>query len=96
MVSHYGSYNFVLKKTKGTMQIALAYRNKWPCWTDYWFYHRMCSDEDIAEALMNDLPKVHILISEMMPMKRFRLAKIMANGPQDTEAVNCFTLTSQF
>ena len=31
MVAHYGSYNFIPKKTKGTMQIVLAYRNKWPC-----------------------------------------------------------------
>ena len=30
MVAHYGSYNFVPKKTKGTVQIVLAYRNKWP------------------------------------------------------------------
>ena len=28
MVVHYGSYNFVPKKTKGTMQIVPAYRNK--------------------------------------------------------------------
>jgi hypothetical protein len=38
MVAHYGSYNFVPKKTKGTVQIVLAYRNEWPRWTDYWFY----------------------------------------------------------
>jgi hypothetical protein len=81
MVAHYGSHNFIPKKTKGTMQIVPAYRNKWPCWTDYWFYHRMCSNEDIVEALTNDLPKAHILISEMMLMKGFRLAEIMANGP---------------
>ena len=30
MVAHYGSYNFVLKKTKGTVQIVPAYQNKWP------------------------------------------------------------------
>jgi hypothetical protein len=42
------------------------------------------------------LPKAHILISEMMLMKGFRLAEIMANGPWDTEAANCFTSTSQF
>ena len=30
MVAHYGSYNFVPKKTKGTVQIVPAYRNKWP------------------------------------------------------------------
>jgi len=57
MVAHCGSYNFVPRKAKGTMQIVPAYQNKWLRWTDYWFYHRVCSDEDVAEALTNDLPK---------------------------------------
>jgi hypothetical protein len=35
MVAHYGSYNFVPKKMKGTVQIVLAYWNKWPRWTNY-------------------------------------------------------------
>lgn len=30
MVAHYGSYNFVPKKTRGTVTIVPAYRNKWP------------------------------------------------------------------
>ena len=29
MVAHYGSYNFIPKKMKGTMQIVPTYRNKW-------------------------------------------------------------------
>lgn len=57
MVAHYGSYNFILKKRKGTMQIVLAYQNKWPHCTDYWFYHCVCSNKDVTEVLMNDLPK---------------------------------------
>ena len=57
MVAHYGSYNFVPKKTKGTVQIVPAYRNKWPRWTNYWFYHCVCSDEDMTEAFMNDFQK---------------------------------------
>ena len=95
MVAHYGSYNFVLKKAKGTVQIVPAYRNKWPRWTDYWFYHHVCSDEDVTEALMNDFPKVHILVSEMTPMEGFRLAEILADGPWDTKAVDAFALTSR-
>jgi hypothetical protein len=35
IVAHYGSYNFIPKKTKGTVQIVPAYRNKWPRWTKY-------------------------------------------------------------
>ena len=55
----------------------------------------MCSDEDVTEALMNDLPKAHILVLEMTPMKGFRLAEVLADGPRDTEAANAFALTSR-
>jgi hypothetical protein len=43
---------------------------------------------------MNDLLKAHILVSEMMPMQGIRLAKILADGPWDTEAADAFALTS--
>jgi len=56
----------------------------------------MCSDEDMIEALMNDLPKVHILVSEMMPMKGFLLAEIMVDRPHDTEATDAFALTPRW
>ena len=75
MIAYYGSYNFVPKKTRGTVSIVLAYCNKWSRWTDYWFYHRVCSDEDIAEALANDLLKAHILVSQKVPMEGLHLAK---------------------
>lgn len=65
MVAHYGSYNFMLKKTRGTVTIVPAYQNKWPRWTEYWFYYRVCSEEDVADVLENNLPKAHILVSEM-------------------------------
>ena len=54
----------------------------------------MCSDEDVVEALTNELPKAHILVSEMTPMEGFHLAKILADGPSDTEDADTFTLTS--
>jgi hypothetical protein len=74
MVAHFGSYNFIPQKTKGTVQIVPDYRDKWPRWTDNWFYHHVCPDEDVALALENGLPKVHTLVSEMTPMEGFRLA----------------------
>lgn len=81
MVAHYRSYNFILKKTKGTIQIVLAYRNKWSRWTNYWFYHHVCSDEDVAVPLENNLPKAHILVSETTPIEGYRLAEIQADSP---------------
>ena len=71
MVAHYGSYNFVPKKMRGTVTTMPSYRNKWPRWSSYWFYHRVCTGEDVTEALMNDLPKAHILVLEMTPMNGF-------------------------
>ena len=41
----------------------------------------MCSDEDVTEALSNDLPKAHILVSEMTSMEGFRMTEIRADGP---------------
>jgi len=95
MVAHYGSYNFIPKKTKGTVQIVLAYQNKLPRWTDYWFYHSVCSDEDVPEAMINGLPKAHILVSKMTLMESFCLVEVLADGPRDTEAADAFALTSR-
>ena len=95
MVAHYGSYNFIPKKTKGTVQIVTDYQNKWPRWIDYWFYHRVCSDEDVAETMINGLPKAHILVSKMTLMESFCLVEVLADGPRDTEAADAFALTSR-
>jgi hypothetical protein len=46
----------------------------------------VCSDEDVAAALENDLPRAHILVSEMTPMEGYRLAEIHADGPRTSEA----------
>ena len=50
----------------------------------------------MAEALINDLPKAHILVSEMTPMEGFRLAEIVDDGKLDTEATDAFDLTSRW
>jgi hypothetical protein len=56
----------------------------------------VCSDEDVVEALINGLPKAHILVSEMTPMEGFCLAKILADGPRDTKATDAIALTSHW
>ena len=96
MVAHWASYNFVPKKTMGTVTIVPAYHTKQPRWTDYWFYHCVCSDDDVAEALANYLTKAHILVSEMTPMKGFCLAKILADGTGDTASGDAFALMSRW
>ena len=42
---------------------------------------------------MNDLPKAHILVSELTPMKGIHLGKILADVPHDAEATDAFALT---
>ena len=50
----------------------------------------------MAEALANDLPKAHILVSEMTPMKGLRLAEILVDGSGDTASADAFALTSRW
>ena len=78
------------------MTIMPAYRNKWPRWTDYWLYHRVCSDEDVTEAMVNGLSKAHILVSKMTPMSGFHLGETLANGLDDTMSADAFALTSHW
>jgi hypothetical protein len=40
------------------VQIVPAYRNKWPRWTDFWFYHHVCSDEDVTPMAGFRLAKI--------------------------------------
>ena len=68
LVVEFGSYNLVPKKTRGNISIVPTYRNKWPRWTNFRFYHRVCTDEMVTEALANDLPRASTLVSEMTPM----------------------------
>ena len=50
----------------------------------------------MAEALANDLPKAHILVSKMTPMKGFCLAEILADGLGDTTSADAFALMSHW
>jgi hypothetical protein len=96
MVAHYGSYNFVPKKMKGTVLTVSVYRNKWPAWNKYWFYHRVCNDEDVEAAILNGLLKDHILVSEMTPMKGLPLGEIINEGCVEAEAAEAFAMTAHW
>ena len=54
----------------------------------------MCSDEDVAVAMTNDLPKAHVLVSEMIPMDGFCLAEFRTGGKDDVVATDALALTS--
>lgn len=49
----------------------------------------------MAEALLNELPKAHILVSKMTPMKGLRLGEIIGEGRLDAEAAEAFALIAR-
>jgi len=50
----------------------------------------------VAKALANDLPKAHILVFKMTPMKGFCLTEILADGTGDTTSGDAFALMSRW
>lgn len=90
----HGSYNFVPVKGQCALSIVPAYKNKWPMWKSYWFYLRVCSDEDVTEAMENNLPKAHVLVSQMTPMDGKRSADSFEGGAEDLAASEAFAMTS--
>lgn len=90
----HGSYNFVPVKGQCALSIVPAYKNKWPMWKSYWFYLRVCSDEDVTEAMENNLPKAHVLVSQMTPVDGKRSADSFEGGAEDLAASEAFAMTS--
>lgn len=94
--AEYGSYNFVPRKHRGTISIVPAYRNKWPHhWSSYSFYHRICTDKVVVEALENDLPRASVLVSQMTPMVSLRLPTFSVDGDHNIEATDTLAVTSR-
>ena len=56
----------------------------------------MCSDEDVVEAVANDLPKAHIMVSLVVPMQGLRLAEFQTGGEANVVAADAFALTSHW
>ena len=69
----FGAFNFVPKKTRGTITIMPTYRNKWPQWTKYWFYHRVCPDGNVQEAEVKVWERASPLVSTLAEWKSNRL-----------------------
>lgn len=91
----FGSYNFVPQKSRGTMSIVPAFRNKWPGWQDHWFYVQVCTDGEVVHAIENNLAKASILVSKMTPMKGIRLAESFDSGTVGALASEAFIQTSR-
>lgn len=65
LLLEFGAFNFVPKKTRGTITVVPTYRNKWPQWTKYCFYHRVCTDGDVQEAEVNRWEHASPLVSTL-------------------------------
>jgi len=77
----FGAFNFVPKKTRGTITIMPTYRNKWPQWTKYWFYHLVCPDP---------------LVSTLAEWKGNRLPTFSKTTEEEAHSGDAFALTSRF
>lgn len=92
----FGSYNFVPRKKQVTVSIVPAYHNKWSQWPKFWFYIRVCTDEEVTASLENGLPKASVLVSEMIPMDEVQLADVFYDDLGDADAVEAFASTSRW
>ena len=92
----FGAFNFVPKKTRGTITIVPTYQNKWPRWTKYWFYHRVCPDGDVQEAKANGWERASLLISTLAEWKGNQLPTFSKTIEEEAHSGYAFMLTSRF
>lgn len=69
--------------------------NKWPRWGEFWFYIHVCTDDEVAQALENGLPKASVLVSKMTLTEGVRLADCFEGGAANVQATQSFALTSR-
>lgn len=92
----FGAFNFVPKKTRGTITIVPMYRNKWPQWTKYWFYHRVYLDCDVQEAEANEWERASPLVSTLAKWEGNRLPTFSKSIEEEARSGDAFALTSRF
>lgn len=88
------SYNFVPVTGHGSVSIVPAYHNKWSDWKSYWFYLRVCSDDEVTLALKNRLERAHAMASLLSPLEGVRKPLSETGGDSDVSAADAFALTS--
>lgn len=92
----FGSYNFVPRNSRCTVSIAHTYKNKWGQWQQYWFYHRVCSDSDVASARANGLSRASVLVSELVPFVGEKKPRYSLTGLAAVQCGEAFALTGRF
>jgi hypothetical protein len=84
--SDFGAYTFVPKKVVGKVPLVPTFKNKWPQWTKWWFYHVVCSGCDVESARANNEEKAVPLVSVLTPI---RALKSPAYSLSSRNALDC-------
>ena len=96
MPLEFGAFNFVPKKTCGTVTIVPTYRNKWPQWTKFWFYHCVCTNSEVQEVEANGWGRASLLISTLAEWEGNRLLTFSKSTEEEACSGDAFSLTSWF
>lgn len=96
MPLEFGAFNFVPKKTRGTISIVPTYWNKWPQWTKNWFYHRVCPDGEVQETKANGWEQASLLVSTLTEWEGSRLPTFSKTTEEEARSGDAFALTSLF
>lgn len=94
--SDFGAYIFVLKKLEDEEGLVPTFRNKWPQWVQYWFYHHVCADSEVANAQANGQEKALPLVSTLTPLSAVRTPVFLASQPNEIASGEAFLLTSRW
>lgn len=92
----FGAFNFVSKKTRSTISIVPTYRNKWPQWTKFWFYHRVYTDTEVQVAEANGKEHSSPLVSTLAKWEGERLPTFSQSSVEEARCGDAFALTSRF
>jgi hypothetical protein len=63
-----------------------TFKNKWPQWAKWWFYHVVCSDSNVESARANNEEKADPLVSVLTPV---RALKSPAYSLTSSNALDC-------
>lgn len=94
--SDFGAYIFVPKKLEDGEGLVPTFRNKWPQWAQFLFYHHVCTDSDVVDAEANGKEKASPLVSTLTPFSAICMPSFSISRPNGVKSGEAFVLTSQW
>ena len=96
--THYNSYSdfgaFVFVPKRSEAVLAPTFRNKWTDWSQFWFYHRVCSDALVSLSKAGGQAKANSLVSVLSPLSADKNPDFSSAGPKATKCAEAFLATS--